>query len=92
MEDVQWTNQFDLELDYDLKSSIDQDEHLGHSKSIIQSVKWKKNSETFALHIHKHHVKFIAQRCDVGLGSHQASTKFNNKNENEDETKCLNMT
>ena len=33
MEDVQWTNQFDLELDYDLKSSIDQDEHPGHSKA-----------------------------------------------------------
>jgi len=30
VEDVQWTNQFDLELDCDLKSSIDQDEHLGH--------------------------------------------------------------
>ena len=33
VEDVQWTNQFDLELDYDLKLSIDQDEHLGHSKA-----------------------------------------------------------
>ena len=33
VEDVQWTNQFDLELDYDLKSSIDQDENLGHSKA-----------------------------------------------------------
>ena len=33
VEDVQWTNQFNLELDYDIKSSIDQDEHLGHSKA-----------------------------------------------------------
>jgi len=55
-------------------------------------VKWEKNSETFALHIHKHHLTFIAQMCDVGHGSHQATVKFNNKNESEDETKCLNMT
>jgi len=27
-ENVQWTNQFDLELDYDLESSIHEDEHL----------------------------------------------------------------
>jgi len=33
VEDVQWTNKFDLELDYDLKSSIYQNEHLGHSKT-----------------------------------------------------------
>ena len=33
VDDVQWTNEFDLKLDYDLKSSIDQDEHLGHSKA-----------------------------------------------------------
>ena len=33
VEDVQWTNQFDLELDYHLESSIDEDEHLGHSKA-----------------------------------------------------------
>jgi len=55
-------------------------------------MKWKKNSETFALHIHKHHLKFIAQICDVGLGPHQASAEFNNKNENEDERKCFNKT
>jgi len=51
-----------------------------------------KNSETFSLHIHKHHLKFITQMCDVGLGSHQASAKFSNMKENEDEIKCLNMT
>jgi len=33
VDDVQWTNEFDLKLDYDLKSSIDQDEHLGHYKA-----------------------------------------------------------
>jgi len=52
----------------------------------------EENSEIFALHIHKHHLKFIAQMCDVRLGSHQASAEFNNKNENEDETKFLNLT
>jgi len=36
----------------------------------------EKNNEAFALHIHKHHLKFIAQICDVGLGSHQASAEF----------------
>jgi len=61
------------ELDYDLESSMNHRRTSRTLKSIIQSVKWKKNSETFALHIHKHHLKFITQMCDVELGSHQAS-------------------
>jgi len=74
------------ELDYDLKSSMNHRRTSRTLKSIIQSVKWTKNSETFVIHIHKHHLKFIAQICDVVLGSHQASAEFNNMNENEDKT------
>jgi len=70
------------ELDYDLESSMSHRRTSRTLKSIIQSVKWEKNSETFALHIHKHHLKFIVQMCDVGLSSHQASAEFNNMNKN----------
>jgi len=77
------------ELDYDLESSMNHRRTSRTLKNIIQSVKWKKNSEIFALHIHKHHLKFIAQMCDVGLGSHKASAKLNNINKNENETKVL---
>ena len=61
------------ELGYDLESNMNHKRTSTTLKSIIQSVKWKKNSETFALHIHKHQLKFIAQMCDIGLGSHQAN-------------------
>ena len=70
------------ELDYGLESSMNHRRTSKTLKIIIHSVKWKKISETFALHIHKHHLKFIAQMCDVGLSSNQASAEFNNMNEN----------
>jgi len=68
------------ELDYELKSSMNIEEHLRHSKAWIQSVKWMKNCENAGLkHPHAYmsvHSVFVV-RCGSETQQKQWGTKLN---------------
>ena len=72
------------ELDYGLKSSMNTEEHLRHSKAWIQSVKWMKNSENLGLkHPHAYmnvHSIFVV-RCGAETHQKQATMKLNGGND-----------